>query len=164
MQKPLFWLVLFIGLSHTLLPAQSLERTVIGNAGNYQSDPGVGNLHWTVGEISVETYQNSSMLSQGFHQLYYDLLVTPVTEIPQQQFELTLFPNPTTGWLQLKTDLTGPLQITMINTLGQKVLSQQISGPNEALSLDHLSAGLYLLSVSRKGQHLGTFKIQKSTL
>ncbi len=162
MQKPLFWLVLFIGLSYSL-SAQSIERTVIGSAGNYQTNAAVGNLHWTVGEISVETYQNTTVLSQGFHQLYYDLLVTPVSEIPGLEFDVQVYPNPTTGWLNLETDLSGPLDLSVTNLLGQKLLQQHISGPTKSIDLAQFSAGIYLLSVSQNGQHLGTFKIQKST-
>ena len=62
------WLGLSVLIAGTCLfihsvQAQSLSQSVIGNAGDYYENPGVGSLHWTVGEIAVESYSNTQMYS-----------------------------------------------------------------------------------------------------
>ncbi len=46
---------------------QSLSMEVIGSSGSYFEATN-GNLHWTVGEIMTERFENDQILTQGFHQ------------------------------------------------------------------------------------------------
>lgn len=153
-------LLIFIS-GTTLLQAQSLSQAVIGNAGNYQSTP-ASSLHWTVGEVAVESFENgNTILSQGFHQMY-NTVINPVWEI-KNKLEIKLFPNPTIGWIRLENKNSAPLNIIITNLLGQKILSASINQAQTDFDLQSFPNGLYLFSVFYKGQIMKSFKVNKQS-
>lgn len=160
------WLGLFILLILSCLftihpsQAQSLSQSVIGNAGDYYENPGVGSLHWTVGEIAVENYTSSDILSQGFHQTYFDLLITSSWE-SSLSFEIKAYPNPTTHQLVLSTSAEEQLEAQLYNLLGQPVLNKVQFREQTQLNVSELPAGTYFLQLFHNEQLLKTFKIQK---
>ncbi len=152
-------MVLFVSLNLSI-QAQSLSQTVIGNAGNLHSVTSEANLHWTVGELAVETFENGSILSEGFHQMYYDTYFTPVWEI-EHQLELNLFPNPTSGWVRLENGTNVPLEIKVSNLLGQQIYNTSSDQFQTDFDLAGFPNGLYLFSISQNGQMVKSFKVNK---
>ena len=144
-----------------VLQGQSLSQTVIVNAGDYFENGSVGSLHWTVGEIAVEHYQNDLVLSQGFHQTYFDLLSTPVWEAEIPGFQVKAYPNPTTALLTIETESTKELAVQMTNLLGQSVLAKREFNYSTELNLSALPTGTYMLLLFDEHQLIKTFKIQK---
>ena len=143
--------------------AQYLEKSVISSAGAHHSEPSPGNLHWTLGEIAVEEFQNIRVLTQGFHQGYIDVVLGIGQEQETDAHEIiTIFPNPTRDEVTLITDLPGPLEITLTDLLGRQVFSQKAMMTNELVNLRLLPSGVYMLRVRRKGQPVGNFRIQKA--
>lgn len=140
--------------------AQSLSQTVIGSAGSFTPAPSGAPLHWTVGEVAVQTFEGTNILSEGFHQMYYDLLFTPLWEV-NNQIELKLFPNPTAGWLRLENESGASLNIVVSNLLGQHILSTTTDQFQHDFDLAVYPDGLYLFSVHKNGQLIKTFKINK---
>lgn len=95
MQKHILLLFALVGGSIYTLSAQQLERAVINTAGEYQSGPTMGNLHWTVGEVIVEEFRNGKVLSQGFiYSLNYaGFSVLAIKAIQEQQKEIRGSPS-----------------------------------------------------------------------
>ncbi|MFK7781217.1 T9SS type A sorting domain-containing protein [Psychroserpens sp.] len=57
---------------------------------------------------------------------------------------VTIFPNPTTGLLNINTNLNRSLSIRLINNIGQ-VLQSQTDFRNDSIDLSNYSAGVYTL-------------------
>ncbi len=76
---------------------------------------------------------------------------TAVTEIAHNNFEMVLFPNPTSNQLTLKTDekLIGS-NYTVLNIMGQTVRSGKISSNNTLLEVGSLPGGSYFVRVQSK--------------
>ncbi|GJM31130.1 MAG: hypothetical protein DHS20C18_01310 [Saprospiraceae bacterium] len=148
----------------TNLPAQNLSQSVVGNSGAFAQNNGFGNLHWTVGEVAVEQYTNTFVLDQGFHQLYTDLLVTAVWEKHGETFTINLFPNPTSGWLNLECNAPGDKQILIHNLLGQKIQAASFTDSWWHLDLSPYPTGIYLVTFRFNGEAVRTFKIQKTSI
>ena len=145
--------------------AQTIDLEVVGSAGDTRQHPSFGSLHWTVGEPAVETIQQSPIrLTQGFHQTYYNLIVSE--ESPEKpDWALRLFPNPTTELVTLETAYTNDLQVSIFNGNGQALYTQKISGGgSNTFDLKDYPAGTYLLSVRDADQNIQTFKILKIRL
>jgi hypothetical protein len=157
------WLLFaLVGGSAYTLSAQQLERAVISTAGDYQSNPIVGNLHWTVGEVIVEEFRNEQVLSQGFQQGTDDVVTAVAGETAYgETTTVKVFPNPTSGWAKLKTDLHATLEVVLTDLLGRHLFTQSATLSGEVIDLQPLPAGTYLLRVSREGQLLRIFRIQK---
>jgi len=146
--------------------AQSIARSVVGSAGDTQTHPDFGSLHWTVGEPVVETIQQSPVrLTQGFHQTYYDLVVEVEDGPKKPNWAVKLYPNPTTELVTLETTYTGNLHVAIVNLNGQALYTQEISGGGvNTFDLKDHPAGTYLLSLRDAGQNIQTFKILKIRL
>ena len=158
-------LLLFFGVGFQAVVAQSIGRSVVGASGETDQHPNFGSLHWTVGELSVETIQQTPIrLTQGFHQTYYNLIVSE--ESPEKpDWALKLFPNPTTELVTLETAYSGDLQVSIFNGNGQALYAQKISGGgSNTFDLKDYPAGTYLLSVRDADQNIQTFKILKIRL
>ena len=151
-------------LSSFQASGQSISHFVIGNAGSYAEDATIGNIHWTVGEIAVEQYENGLVLSQGFHQTYNDLLSTAIWELPQVELDLNVYPNPTSSWIYLKSDQIEPLQVVVTNVMGQVVIPRTVFAMDAQLDFSKLPGGMYLLTVFMDGQLVKTYKIQKTQI
>lgn len=152
--------ILVSGLAYTL-PAQHLERTVTGTAGDYHAHPTMGNLHWTAGEIAVEEFQNGEVLSQGFQQGYTINIISAINEEIFEKVTVKVFPNPTNSWIQLETDLPGTLEVNVSNLLGQILVTHTGVRTGDVLNLQLLPPGIYLLRIMQQGQPIRTFRIQK---
>ncbi len=88
--------------------AQSIERDVIANSGDYYEGTNVS-LSWTVGEIATETYSNGSyILTQGFQQPI-GIIITGI------DLDLIAF---------LEGPFSGTQMTTMLNTAGLIPFSQ----------------------------------------
>lgn len=137
----------------------TLGRTVIGSAGDYFSSDQVGDLHWTLGEMSVERDFNRLTLSRGFHQANPSLLINSIWSAPDIQLELAAFPNPTAGNLTLRGDWEWEDRVMITDLLGKTLLHQELPLERAELNLTTYPAGTYLLTISRAGQPLRTLRI-----
>ena len=138
---------------------QTLDRSVIGSAGDYFSSDEVGDLHWTLGEVAVERDFNRLTLSRGFHQSNPSLLISSIWSAPEIQLELTAFPNPTAGNLTLRGDWKWEDRVMITDLLGKTLLQQELPLERAELNLTAYPAGTYLLTISRAGQPLRTLRI-----
>ncbi len=76
---------------------------------------------------------------------FENLTITALPRIEQQQkINLTISPNPTTGYIQLDRPITGSMEV--FNTAGQVVQSAQLN-EEQAIDLGDLTNGIYFLKV-----------------
>jgi hypothetical protein len=124
------------------------KHSVVGSTGGIFSSSN-GTLEWTLGEISVETYQSvSGFLTQGFHQTW----ASPITGIERGE-GVTVYPNPATrgNSLYIKTLTPGSYEIELFNALGKKLTSKEesilLTENYYQLDISELEAAIYLLRV-----------------
>lgn len=123
------------------------------NLSAIQYTPSTGTLLWAGASITLPAYQNPA-ISLSVPVLFN--FSTPVADenIPAAQFSFSCHPNPLPANTALKLQSTQPLQICALHNIrGQKVFERDLSGKTEVeISLAHLPAGVYLLSLeSRSG-------------
>ena len=151
---------LLFGLCAFGASAQTTPRTVVGNAGDYYENLQFGNLHFTVGEVAVSNLQNGLVVSEGFHQGYYELLVS-TDELPAPDWKVTVFPNPTADAVYVRTERDTPARGYLYDSRGRLLHEQPIAGGQTTFSLDRFPSGSYWLRLhdSLGGQR--SFRIQK---
>jgi hypothetical protein len=103
------------------------------------------------GQYTVETTDASGCVLQSNA---IDFVLTPVTNVDPGEISLIVSPNPTvTGEfnIQLQTNTRSNLNISLVNTMGQKVYQNTIPNFSGRLSQTvkpgKLSAGIYYLQV-----------------
>ncbi len=144
------------------IDAQSLSSTVIGNAGMRFENEDFGTLNFTLGEVAISYFEvaDGSTLGEGFHRLYYDLIVS-TREILPADWSIEVFPNPTIGYLVLKTDGHEIKVAELYNQLGQRLMEHTISDVKTEFDFGELPVGAYYLKVLDEQGRSRTFKVMK---
>jgi len=160
--KPIY-LLLFC-LSCLLANSQSIERDVIAAAGDHFVAP-TFSLSWTLGEPVSETISNDDlMLTQGFHQ-GGEFKLTAIHEPLAEQFDITIFPNPTADILNIRfnSEMNEIITVQLYSMTGEKILFERTQDKNIQLNLANLSNASYLLSLRKNdGALITSYVINKT--
>jgi hypothetical protein len=133
--------------------AQQLIPSVISTSGGFYSNAS-GSLSFTTGEMAAITTLTSPAitLSQGF-QHPWDF-GTYTLDIPDLDFEFTVYPNPASGMCNLLTtsDQNVDVDVYVTDLLGRQIhhsaFRQTRAEQTEALDLTYAAPGMYLLTLS----------------
>lgn len=79
-----------------------------------------------------------------------------VSEALQDAPLIHIYPNPASHYILIE-GLTAGSHIDIFNQLGQRLWSQQAQAENERIALDHLSPGVYFVSLRNDGHDLHPF-------
>lgn len=145
---------------HAFLPAQTMERQVIGAAGNFVQTP-AGALHFTVGETMIAPRAAGNLYwGEGFQQIWVAPLVSTDNPEAAPAISLTVYPNPAAQYVNLETDAAN-LQAQLFDLAGRPVTGVvPVSGVTR-FDLSGLPAGLYLLrAFDENGRLAAAAKIQ----
>ena len=126
--------------------AQSLEREIIGTAGNSST-----NLSWTIGEPVTKTLTDGTIaLTQGFHQ--GALTVTGIDKKTFLSYGVDVYPNPVKNTLTIETEKTGiPYQLMDIN--GKVLKTGKIESKTVKISFAGMPEGTYILQLNNRETH-----------
>ena len=150
--------------------AQSLERQVIGTAGDYVENGDIS-LSYTIGEPIIETaITGTIILTQGFQQPDAQRTSSGIDQdVAGVEVGYSVFPNPTTDILHV--NLTSNEAVEMIVELydmGGKQNKLQtskflVSGTtNQEFDVSHLAAAQYMLVFNNvNGKTLKSINFQK---
>jgi hypothetical protein len=147
------------------LPADGTENLFVINAPNRRG---------FACEVRYQSYTFSSGAGTSagpgfpsFLETYFDGLEPVAMPTPEcAEVTLSVFPNPTTGRVQLQvpTGCFTPYEVIIYNTLGQRVYVRAITTAlSEILMLDTLAPGVYLLEAQIGGKRLHS-KLSKAVL
>jgi hypothetical protein len=71
---------------------------------------------------------------------------------------IDIFPNPTSDFLTIQSELGSDLEVELINTFGQVVLSKEFNGSSNSIDVTSLSQGIYFVKVLVDGK-IGVRKV-----
>lgn len=138
--------------------SQSLTPEVVGSSGDNFSASAT-ELSWTLGEISIETYNGSSnQITQGFHQPENGIV--SVDELVGN-FTFNAYPNPFNSNVFIQTD-SKQFNLTIFDVVGNQIIHQSfVSSDFISMDLSDLSPGIYLFQFSQESEVVQTIKVQK---
>jgi len=157
------FLILFLLLwTCAFAQSQTITQQLISSSGD-EFKNNTYQLDWSVGETTTETLTaNNLMLTQGFHQGHY--IITSIEQMSDLQFDINVFPNPTTDFIQLKiqTEKFENLHFTISDLSGKILFTEKQIIENQQIILSNYLTGVYFLSVYKQNQLLKSFKIIKT--
>ncbi|MGZ2371768.1 T9SS type A sorting domain-containing protein [Ancylomarina sp. YFZ004] len=140
----------------------SNAQEVISTGGNSHKTETL-QLSWTLGELSIQTIDNSNLiLTQGLHQSLIEIEKVDTGE--EFDIDLIVYPNPTKGKLHLiikRFDELHSLKYSICDIKGVVIKRETIVTPTTEISLHGLSSAVYFLKVFAKESLIQTFKIVK---
>ncbi|MBI2281925.1 MAG: PKD domain-containing protein [Bacteroidetes bacterium] len=117
------------------------------------------------GTITIQQQSDVSISASGFELNWYCNTVG-VNNLDEQLVDYIVFPNPTSNIINIKSSTNSILkikQLSLVNTIGQVVLQEQVQVDNTILQLNvnQLPKGLYFLTIiSDNGEIIKKINIQ----
>ena len=132
----------------SMLAAQSMSPQLLSSSGYHQAE-GEYSMTWSLGEMVIHTVTSGDgghKLTQGFQQPDDVLLISTTTV--ESDYQLSVFPNPTTHMLTLQTDATTSLHIHLFDAVGRLLMHDVMNNPQHELDVSSLASGTYFLRLS----------------
>lgn len=141
--------------------SQTLSKQVIGVAGATLEN-GNNKLSYTAGEVVVGAMTDEGTTYQLGNGYYPSLdLSTLSTESPELTLQVRLYPNPVTEALFITHPTEQDLDVIISDINGKQIL-RTVHQKEQALSVETLSSGTYLVTVTTKdSKQTNTYKIIK---
>ena len=123
------------------------------------------NIDFTLGEVIIATATDGTNdLTQGFHQTNWNFLGV---EDHALNYEATIFPNPTSEVLNIKSSSFENVTYTLYDAQGKLVLQSTLAAEVTPVQVSHLSPGSYSLQLTfEEGKEIASkskiFKLIKS--
>ena len=141
--------------------SQSITPDVTTTTGDYNQGTSAS-LSWTLGEPVIETATGSNaILTQGFQQNSYQIV--NVFEKPELSFEITAYPNPTTDFVNIKTNSADQdLILELFDLQGKRLKKAEMQKNIVQINLSEYAGSSYILKATNKtGKLLKSWKIVK---
>lgn len=154
--------VAFLFLSLGLTVAHAQQSTTV-NGGDASGSGGTA--AYSIGQVVYTTNTGTTgSVAQGVQQPYEISIVLGLND-NLINLNMIAFPNPTTNFLQLKTENNGEehLDYQLYDITGKLIESKKITNSIETIQMEVLPKAIYFLKVvSKNNKELKTFKIIKN--
>ncbi|MCF6295828.1 MAG: T9SS type A sorting domain-containing protein [Flavobacteriaceae bacterium] len=138
-------------------------QEVLSASGGELSGSG-GTVIYSVGQIvyTTNTGTNGSV-AQGVHQPF-EISITLGVEIKNISLDLSVYPNPTTSYLNLKVKNNefSFLAYQLFDMQGKLLEKSKLTNNSTTINMERLPSSTYFLNVTNKQNTVKTFKIIKN--
>ena len=133
-------------------------QEVVSTQGDSYSN-GSAMIDFTIGEVVINTATDGTNdLTQGFHQTNWNFLGV---EDNAPSYAVTIFPNPTSDVLNIKTSTFENVTYTLYDAQGKLVMQNILTAEQTPIQVSQLAPGSYSITLNNKTQILKTFKLIK---
>ena len=147
--------LLFLGLGG--LQAQD----ALTAAGGEASGSG-GSSSYSVGQVLYTSSTGSNGIVTHGVQQAYEIFVTVGMEETNINLELSVYPNPTANYLNLKVEDTDKLIYQLYDLQGRMLANAEVMSNSTRINLEGQPASTYFLVVLKENKIIKTFKVIKS--
>lgn len=138
------------------------QQTVTSSGGNATGSG--GSVSFTVGQIDYSSHTGSSgSVNEGVQQPY-EFYVLGMDDIDAFAAELSVFPNPSTGLIILRTggQVAEDLNLLLTDINGKILLKERIVDSETKIAMDVYPQATYLMAVYKGSNQLKSIKIIKN--
>lgn len=122
-----------------------------------------GSSSYTVGQVVYTTNTGSNgSVAQGVQQPYEISVTTGINEATIN-LEMSVFPNPTINYLQLKVEneVLESLSFQLIDSQGKVIENKKVVKTHTNINMELLPKAIYFLNVRKNNLTVKTFKVLK---
>ena len=157
----IYYLLMIISFSGiTFLHAQDAILTSGGNA----TGTG-GSASYSIGQLLTGTsFGSNGSVAPGVQQPYEITILTGIDSAEGINLELTVFPNPATDVITLKSKqfLNSEMSYQIFSMDGKRIARKDIENYEIMIRMEHYLPGTYLISLNEKEKTIKTIKIIKN--
>ena len=118
-----------------------------------------GTIDFTIGEVVINTETDgNNTITQGFHQTNWNFLSI---ENHAPNYEATVYPNPTSEVLNIKTSAFEGVSYLLIDGKGKVVLQGELTSELNSIQVEQLPMGKYSVVLENETQILKTINLIK---
>jgi len=148
--------LLFLTLLTTIC---ATAQEVVSTQGDSYSNAS-GSVAFTIGEVVINTgTDGTNDITQGFHQTNWNFVGL---EDHAPSYEATIFPNPTSEVLNIRTSTFENVTYTLYDAQGKLVFQDILSAKQTPIQVSQLAPGNYSIILNNETQNLKTFKLVKT--
>jgi hypothetical protein len=147
------------GFCITIVQGQEVIPATGGNA----TGAG-GSVSYTVGQIASSAFSGSNgTIIQGVQQPYEISVVTAIEDAGENIIESIVYPNPTRGRIRLIVESgdNDHLRYRLYDINGVLLRDKKIESRETEITMENLSASVYLLKLIKNNKEAKVFKIVK---
>lgn len=120
-----------------------------------------GTASYSVGQVVYTTATGTNgSVAQGVQQPFEISIMVGINETTIN-LELSVYPNPTTNYLTLKTDDNANLSYQLIDLQGKVIENKKVTANSTTIKMEELPKAIYFLNIKDNNQKVKTFKIIK---
>ena len=120
-----------------------------------------GTASYSVGQVVYTTnIGTNGSVAQGVQQAF-EISTTLGINQTSINLELSIYPNPTTGYLTLKTKKSENISYQLFNLQGKLIKDKKVTKNNTNIQMNELPKAIYLLKVAKNNKIIKSFKIIK---
>lgn len=147
-------LIVFSLLSTLAVTAQEVVSTLGDSYSNASA-----NIDFTIGEVVIDTGTDGiNDLTQGFHQTNWNFVGL---EDHAPNYEATIFPNPTSEVLNIRTSTFENVTYTLYDAQGKLILQDILSAEQTPILVSQLAPGSYSLELIFEDENDGSLSLSK---
>ena len=136
---------------------QVLTPSLVSSSGSTFNNSNVI-IDFSIGEIVINTFNSSSLLTQGFHQEVLKI----TTELVNIDIKTKVYPNPTTSILNIELERNIIADIMVYDINGKLVIKDKLKDEQKKqLEFDFLKQGNYILHINTADKK-SIYQINKS--
>ena len=120
-----------------------------------------GSSSYTVGQAVYTTHTGTNgSVAQGVQQSYEISVITGVNE-RDVHLEMSIYPNPTTNYLQLKVEDLEGLSFQLSDLQGKVIENKKVTTTTSNITMEEFPKAIYFLTVIKNNKPVKTFKVIK---
>ncbi len=151
--------LLLFSLFFFFISSGTKAQQVISAGGDYYENSSVS-ISWTLGEPVTETISDgTTILTQGFQQTH--LSASEIFSINSDNFNISLFPNPTQDFITLKISDLKNLNYNISDINGKLLDEGKIISQNTEISVIRLPSAVYFLKIFDNEEIIKIYRIVK---
>lgn len=136
------------------------QENTVATGGEIKTTGGI--INYSIGQVFyTNAIGSNGGIEQGVNQPY---TISSILGIDEKSIllELSVYPNPTTDFLNLKLKDFENVDFQLIDFLGKSIITKKVTEQNTLISMVALSKATYFLSIVKNNQIVKTFKIIKN--
>jgi len=162
MRTPLKTWLCLLTINACIITGLQAQQTIPATGGDATGSG--GSVSYSVGQVFYHTHSAAAgSVAEGVQQPFEIFVITSVDDLISDKIHLRAFPNPVITQLTLWTQeghFSDP-SYRLLDTHGQLIRSERVTGGETAIQMAFLPSGTYFLQVFDRDRMAGAFKIIK---